>query len=215
MVKTPLAVFVTLTALGQLASAQPPDDCCYEEPPEPVSDEESPSFNMFGFTFAAGGLPIDGTDTLAMSIGLSVEHPVFKRTRVVGEYDALWLINRDLTSAMRAAASDTMVPRPEAHGTGHRTSLALRRELFGTGRRNARVFVDGELGGMLALVDQTSTGAQLVPGGFAGVRVGYDLYSRRDDSPSRTFEIGFLLRMIVLPEGHAGMTFGLGMFWGN
>lgn len=214
MVKTPLVVFVALTALGQLASAQPPDDCCYEEP-EPEPEDDSPSFNMFGFTVAAGGLPIDGTDTLAMSIGLSVEHPVFKRTRVVGEYDFLWLVDRDLTSAMRAVASDTMVPRPDAHGTGHRTSVALRRELFGGGRNRARVFIDGELGGMLALVDQTRTGAQLVPGGFAGVRVGYDLYSRSDDSPSRTFEIGLLLRMIVLAEGRAGMTFGLGMFWGN
>lgn len=213
MVKTALVVVGALVALTQLASAQPPDDdCCYEEPE--IDEDESPSFNMFGFTFAVGGLPIDGTNTRAMSIGLSVEHPVFKKTRVVGEYDFLWLVNRDMTSAMRAAYSDTMVPRPDAHGTGHRTSLGLRRELFGSGRRRARAFLDGELGGMLALVDQTATGAQLVPGGFAGVRVGYDLYSRSDDSPSRTFEVGLSLRMIVVPEG-AGLTFGLGMFWGN
>jgi hypothetical protein len=211
MVKTALVVVVALIALPQLAFAQPPDDdCCYEQP-EP--EEDSPAFNMFGFTFAAGGFPVDGTNTLAMSIGLSVEHPVFRRTRIVGEYDFLWLLDRDATTQMRAGT--TMVPRPDAHGTGHRTSIALRRELVGTGRGSARAFVDGELGGMLALVNQTSNGAQLVPGGFVGVRVGYDLYSRRDESPSRTFEVAMLLRMMVLPEGKAGMALGLGMFWGN
>jgi len=214
MVKTALVVLAALTAVAA-AHPPPPDD--YGPPPPPGDgddddddDDGSPAFNMFGFTMAIGALPIRGTDTLAMSIGLAVEHPVFTKTRVLGEYDWMWLTRRDT----RSADPDAMVPRPEDHGSGHRASLGLRRELVGKGGRRTRVFVDGELGASVALVNNNMTGVELVPAVFTGLRFGYDLYSRRDDSPSGTFETGLLLRAIALREG-IGLTFGVGMYWGN
>ena len=159
------------------------------------------AFNMFGFRMGVGALPIEGGDTLTVSLGLGVEHPVFKKTRVFGEYEWLWLTERD--------------PRmPPHHGNGHRASLGLRRELLGKGKRQLRVYLDGELGGGLALTNDTMLGVALMPDFFAGLRGGWDLYSRADDSPSRTFELELLLRAIVIREG-VGMMLGVGMLWGN
>jgi len=213
MVKTTLVVLAALTAT---ARAHPPvDDDYYEEPPPPDDgdDDDSPTFNMFGFDMGIGGMSVQGTRMLAMSIGLSTEHPVFKRTRVFGEYDWLWLMSRD-TDAQARAGTDVMVPRPEDHATGHRAGLGLRRELKGKGMGSARLFLDGELGGSVALINDNRTGVAVVPAAFAGVRVGYDLYSRSDDSPSRTFETGISMRVLVMPDG-VGAVFGIGMFWGN
>ena len=159
------------------------------------------AFNMFGFRMSAGALPIDGGDTLTISLGLGVEHPVFKKTRVFGEYEWMWLRERDPTM-------------PERHGNGHRASVGLRRELVGVGKRQLRLYVDAELGGGLALTNDEMAGFALVPAGFVGLRTGYDLYSRADDSPSRTFELELLLRAIAIRDG-AGMLIGVGMLWGN
>jgi len=159
------------------------------------------AFNMFGFRMGVGALPIDGGNTLTVSLGLGVEHPVFKNTRVFGEYEYLWLNERDPLMH-------------ERHGNGHRTSLGLRRELIGKGKRQLRLYLDGELGGGLALTNDNMMGVSFVPDGFVGLRGGYDLYSRADDSPSRTFEVELLLRAIAIREG-AGMMFGVGMLWGN
>jgi hypothetical protein len=204
MVKTPLVVVTTLAALLAHVPTSQADDADDD-------DDDSPAFNMFGFGMAVGALPVRGTDTRAMSIGLTVEHPVFRKARVVAEYDWLWLLRRD---ASTAASTTTQVPRPEEHGTGHRASLGLRRELIGKGGDSTRTFLDGEVGATVALVNDSMTGAQLVPGGFTGLRVGWDAYSRREDSPSRTFELAVLVRAIVLRDG-AGLTVGIGMLWGN
>jgi hypothetical protein len=219
MVKTAVTALV-LATLSTAAHARPVLDDDYEEPPPPEDyddgddDDDSPAFNMFGFTMGIGSLPVQGASTLAMSIGLSVEHPVFKKTRVLGEYDWMWLMRRDTRANERLASADSMVPRPEEHATGHRAGLGLRRELIGKGNYRSRLFLDGELGGSIALVNNNMTGVAVVPALFTGVRVGYDLYSGRDDSPSRTFETAILLRAIALREG-LGMMFGLGMVWGN
>ncbi len=196
MVKTALALLVVLTAT---AAAE--------------DEEGSPAFNMFGFDISMGGLPVNGADTFVVALGLSVEHPVFRKTRVVGEYSWLWVQSRD-TRALRAAPSDSMVSRPDDHGSGHRASLGLRREWIGKGGGSTRVFLDGELGASIALVNDNMVGVSVLPGVFTGLRVGWDLYSDREDSPSSTFEFALLVRATALRDGF-GASIGLGMFWGN
>lgn len=167
--------------------------------------------DLFGFRIGIGALPLSGRTTTA-SIGLGglgVEHPVFAKTRVFGEYEWLWLIPED-TRAMTGG-----VLRPERHGSGHRATVGLRRELLAKRvGRNVRMFVDGELGGGLALANDNLRGAQRLPAGEIGARLGYDMYSSNDDSPSRTFEVEILLRAVAVREG-VGMMMGMGMLWGN
>lgn len=54
----------------------------------------------------------------------------------------------------------------------------------------------------------------MLPTGFVGMRAGWDIYSRNDDSPSRTFELELMLRVLAVPDGVGVMT-GIGMAWGN
>ncbi len=199
-----LTALVALTALSPHAAAESIDD-------GDDTEDDSPTFNMFGFHGGVGALPFDGAVSRVISLGLALEHPVFTKTRVLAEYDWLWLMRLDPSTTTNP---DSSVMRPHQRGTGHRASLGLRRELFGKGRRGTRAFMDGELGVSVALVNYTMSGVDVAPAGFAGLRAGYDLYSSRDDSPSRTFEIAVLVRAIALRDG-AGMTMGIGMFWGN
>lgn len=211
MVRHLLIVLAALaTHVPDAADARPPDED-YEPPPEIETQlaDDAPAFNMFGFDMAIGVLPVDGHATVAMSIGLAVEHPVFRKTRVFGEYDWLWLSRRDDPRALEA-----MAPRPERHASGHRGGLGLRRELVAKSGRTVRFFVDGELGANVTLANDNMDGMQFAPAVFTGLRTGYDLYSRRDESPSRTFETALYLRAIAVRDG-VGFTFGVGMYWGN
>jgi hypothetical protein len=173
-------------------------------------DDSEPAFNMFGFDMSIGVQPHNGANALAMAIGLGVEHPVFKKTRVFGEYAWTWLLPREQDP--RGLLS--MAPRPERDANGHRASLGLRRELKAKESGKMRMFVDGELGGSVALMHDRMDGTEVVPAAFVGLRAGYDLYSHRDDSPSRTFETAFVLRTVATHDG-VGMVFGLAMAWGN
>jgi len=174
-----------------------------------VEPSDEPVFNMLGFRASIGALPLDGMRTTSVSLGLGVEHPVFRSTRVFGEYEWLWLF------AVSERAMDTVAARPERHGNGHRASLGLRRELVGKGLgRTVRMFLDGELGAGMALVNDNMYGVQLLPNALVGLRFGYDVYSRSDDSPSRTFEAELLVRAIAVGDG-IGMMFGVGLLWGN
>lgn len=197
-------VALVLVALAAAAEASPPEPDDYV--PEP---EDEPAFNMLGFRLSFGALPLHGARTRSLSAGLGVEHPVFTKTRVFGEYEWLWLTTVD--ERMTGGA----VVRPERHASGHRISLGLRRELLGKNLGGSvRAFVDGELGGALALANDNLTGVELIPAGFVGARLGYDMYSRSDDSPSRTFEAELLVRAIVV-EGGVGALTGIGLAWGN
>jgi hypothetical protein len=173
-------------------------------------DDDEPAFNMFGFDMSFGVQPHDGANALAVAIGLGVEHPVFKKTRVFGEYNWMWLLPRG--DDPRALTS--MSPRPERNVNGHRAALGARRELKAKESGSMRMFVDGELGGSVALVHDSMDGTEVLPAAFVGLRAGYDLYSRRDDSPSRTFETALTLRTVATHYG-VGMQFGLAMAWGN
>ncbi len=176
------------------------------------ADDDNPAFNMFGFRMSAGALPLDGgSRTTVLSVGLGVEHPVFQKTRVrmFGEYEWLWMTWLD------ERAGDSVVIRPERHGNGHRASVGLRREVLAKNlSRSVRVFLDGEVGAAVALMNDNMHGASFVPSSLIGFRFGYDVYSREDESPSRTFEAEVLVRAIVI-EGGAGAMMGMGMAWGN
>jgi len=149
---------------------------------------------MLAVDSSMGALPTETTMIRARSLGLSVEHPVFQRVRVLAGYEWLWL----------------------GEANGHRTTLGLRREVFGRGRYHSRVFVDGELGASYALVsgDERMAGVHDVPAAFAGMRMGYDLYTDRDESPSRTFELALGTRLLVVEHG-VGFALGLAVAWGN
>lgn len=171
--------------------------------------DDSPAFNMFGFRMSAGALPLDGNRSVVLSLGLGVEHPVFKKVRMFGEYEWLWINWYD------ERAMDSVVIRPAHHGNGHRASLGLRRELVGknAGRR-VRIFLDGELGANVALTTDNMHGMAFRPGSLVGLRFGYDVYSGVDSSPSRTFEAEVLVRAITVAGG-AGVMVGMGLAWGN
>jgi hypothetical protein len=200
MVKTlVLAIVISTTVAG----ASPPSDDSVEAEPD-----ASPAFNMFGFRMSAGALPLDGSRARVLSVGIGVEHPVFDKTRMFGEYEWLWVTWFD------ERAMDSVVFRPERYGNGHRTSFGVRRELTAKGSRRVRMFIDGELGANVALTNDNMSGMVLRPGGLVGLRVGYDVYSDEDDSPSRTFEAEMLVRAIVVEHG-AGAMMGIGLWWGN
>jgi hypothetical protein len=163
---------------------------------------------MLETRFAFGSMPIDdGASSLTVSLGLGVEHPVFKRTRVFGEYEWLWLASTPVDPALMAS-------EPEHNGSGHRAVLGLRRELAGKGSYATHVFVDGEVGGGLGIVNDSMFGMRMLPTGFVGMRVGWDIYSHKDDSPSRTFEMNLLVRVLAVSDGVGVMT-GIGMAWGS
>lgn len=196
-------VALTVVSLTALAAAQPP------EIDDSVEADAPRAFNMFGFRMTAGALPIDGDRATLLSIGLGVEHPVFKKTRMFGEYEWLWMTRPD------ERAMDSVVPRPGRHGAGHRASFGLRRELVAKKvSRSIRMFADGELGASVALVNDNMSGVAFVPAGVGGLRFGYDLYSSSDSSPSRTFEFEILVRAVAIQDG-IGAMLGLGMLWGN
>lgn len=176
------------------------------------ADDEDDGFNMLEMRVGFGTMPIDdGASSLTVALGLGVEHPVFKRTRVFGEYEWLWL---SFNPGNQQSGTALMDSEREHNGSGHRAVLGLRRELVGTGRHAMHAFVDGELGGGLAIVNDSMYGLEMLPTGFVGMRAGWDLYSHNDDSPSRTFELTMMLRVLAVSDGVGVMT-GLGMAWGN
>lgn len=205
MVKT-TAVIAVLLVTTALASASPLPDGDVDVDEDPG---DSPAFNMLGFRLGIGALPLAGTRTQTRSLGLGVEHPIIGKTRAFGEYEWLWLAPSD------ERAMDSVAIGPERHGTGHRALAGLRRELIaGRQRGNVRMFLDGELGGGFALASDTSRGLLVLPTGFAGLRVGYDIYSNSESSPSSMFELEVLVRAIAVGDGIGLMT-GFGVLWGN
>jgi hypothetical protein len=216
MVKHALIVLVGLTAL--VDARRPPDHDWDDGLPTvrpsagnsaDTSDDDSPAFNMFGFSFGIGMLPVDGSSMLATSLGVALEHPVFRRTRIAAEYDWLWLSSPDASRMPVGAAGHA-----EHHATGHRATLGLRRELKASGSSSIRLFLDGELGATVALAHHSMTGVELIPGAYVGVRAGADMYTSRDASASRTLETAVFMRALAVPGG-IGFTVGFGMFWGN
>jgi hypothetical protein len=197
MVKNVLLTAILLSSTTAFAQEADDDD-----------DGDDAGFNMLETRIGFGTMPIgDGASSLTVSLGLGVEHPVFKRTRVFGEYEWLWLASTPVDPALMAS-------EPEHNGSGHRAVLGLRRELVGKGSYAMHMFVDGEVGGGLGIVDDSMFGMRMLPTGFVGMRAGWDIYSHKDDSPSRTFEMNLLVRVLAVSDGVGVMT-GIGMAWGS
>src|SRR6476659_4678731 len=122
------------------------------------ADDDDPGFNMLGTRVGFGTMPIEGASTLTVSLGLGVEHPVFKKTRVFGEYEWMWLTPQPTADDYYA-----MVKPPERHATGQRAALGLRREIVGGGGHNMHAFLDGELGGGMVLANDNMRGLMTLP----------------------------------------------------
>jgi hypothetical protein len=158
-----------------------------------------------GFAIGYGDLPVHAQDTRATSVGLGVEHPVLGATRVFATWEWLWLSDGDPAQAMATG-------RDLVNGSGQRVNLGLRRALIVGGDGTLRYFFDGELGGGAMLASDDTMGTHVVGDGLVGVRVGFDL--RDGNSSSRVFEGDLHANLIVVPHDY-GVTFGIGMAWGD
>ena len=165
-------------------------------PPEDPSGD--PPVKL-GTRFSIGRTAYEDSSRTEMSIGLDVEHPVFRHTRVLAEYEWMWLLGGDMQ-------------HPERVADGQRIQVGLRTELGHRGKRAIRFFADGELGAGVALLNDSMTGFAATPTGFAGLRGGYSLAAGNRRSPSVHFEAEVSLRIVVLPEGAGGLV-GVGMLW--
>ncbi len=177
-------VLVLALALGSLAHADPERD----------------DRNLFGFRIGLGMLPLDHESVTTASIGLGVEHPVWRSWRVFGDYEWLWLMR---------SHTDTM---PGLHGDGQRVMVGVRHALAEKQlMREVALYVDGELGGGFALVADNFAGVRALPSALAGVRVGWKLAGHRT-SESKELDAELLVRAVAIPGG-VGMTGGVGFLW--
>ena len=200
MVVKPLVVAGTLAGLAGLAGLAAAEPVLVaEDPPEATSS----AISRFGYRLGAGSLPLDGRSMFVFSVGVGVEHPLAGRTRVLAEYEWLWLERRDPAGRMS----------PPDYGDGHRLHLGLRHVLADKQLRTIRLWIDGELGGGVALVTDNLSGVRTVPDGFAGLRFGYDLRVTTR-SPSHVFAAELLVRAIAIDRG-VGVMGGVGMSWGD
>lgn len=162
------------------------------------ADEHEPQ-SMFGLRITLGALPLAPQQQVMIGeLGLSVEHPLCGKLRAFGEYGFQYLSTGDDKTSHDI-------------GTGHAVRIGLRRALAATTwKRSMRFYIDGEVGGGVALTDDTINGARVLPHALAGLRFGYDLFLER----KQTFEAELLIRAIAIDRG-AGFTFGVGMAWGS
>jgi hypothetical protein len=160
------------------------------------ADDRAPQA-LFGLRISLGELPLAPQPLDVGELGLAVEHPLAYKLRAYGEYEFLFL------SSQGAMGHDV--------GTGHVARIGLRRTLAAATVKHAvRFYIDGELGGGVALTDDTLAGARVLPHAIAGLRFGYDLVM----APKKTFEAELLLRAIAIDRG-VGYTFGVGLAFGG
>lgn len=174
-----------------------------QSPPPPTPVTPSDAVDKLGFHAGLGPLPHGGQSFLAGVLGLGIEHQLVGHWRILGEYEWLWLDGR--SSSMTS----------ELFGTGHRAHLGLRRRLVSSPRLGKRFdfFVDAELGGGLAIASLPDA-VDVIPHGFAGLRLGYDLLAKDPTPSSRVFEVELGLRLVGSRDGLGG-TFGVGLLWGD
>ena len=155
---------------------------------------------MFGFRFGAGVIPLEHRQAATLSLGLSAEHQIAPRWRVLGEYEWVWL-GHDATGTM-----------PELRGDGSRAHVGVRRRLGEKRWYEMAIYADADLGIGFMLANDNMTGMQALPDAFAGVHVGYAERTFRHASPSKAFEADLFVRVLALTDG-AGFVGGMGMAW--
>ncbi len=159
-----------------------------------------------GFRVGYGPMSFAHRSVSATSIEIGVEHPVFGNTRVFGEWEWMWLSERDPDQAMA-------IGREPTHGSGQRVSAGLRHALIAKSHHEMAWYLDGELGGGAMLASEDTLGTHAVPTGIVGMRLGFDF--RNGDSTSRVFETEILVRALVTPRDGTGLLVGVGMLWGD
>jgi hypothetical protein len=196
-----LRSLVIVCALASTAGANP-------DPDEQIPDEPPTHQRLFGFRLGGGMQPYDGRELTTMSVALAVEHRVYGKWRVAGEYEYLWIGEHD-TEPENSKVTD---------GNGHRTNLLIRRALMETGKigGHIRFYADVELGGGFLLASEPMAGTIAKPHAFAGVRLGYSFIKLKADTrASAVWEPEVLFRVIAMPNQQAGYFFGIGMSWGD
>jgi hypothetical protein len=168
-------------------------------PVELVEQAPRDTHSLLGFALSLGAVPVDHRLALTYSIGLSIEHPVFRKWRVFGDYEWMWL---------ERVRGDVM---PIEHGDGQRVQVGVRRRLAAKAWHELDWFIDGELGGGFTLASDNVLGVIALPDALAGVRFGYDLHDKQR-SDSQLFVCEFVLRALGVPTG-AGMTFAFAASW--
>ncbi len=176
------------------------DHRAHAQPIAVTASEPRDDRNLFGFRIGLGMLPLDHESVTTASIGLGVEHPVWRSWRVFGDYEWLWLVR---------SHTDTM---PGVQGDGQRVLVGVRytladKQLF----RELAVYVDGELGGGFALVHDDLAGVHALPSALAGLRVGWKLAGHRT-SESKELDSELVVRAVAIPGG-LGMMGGVGFLW--
>lgn len=208
------------------AKPPPPDDV---EPPAIVVDPDPPReppicilpyypptrrdtrddvTSLLGFHIGFGQLPIGSARLQTTALGLSVEHRLHGRWRVLGAYEYVWLGTRD-SEPDKVLVMD---------GTAHRVQLGLRRTLVASKPKlggTTRFYADVELGGGVLLGSEPMTGTIVQPLGFAGVRLGYTFMNMHPGSrASIAWEPEILIRGFAVDEGYGGLL-AVGMTWGD
>lgn len=176
-----------------------------QSPPPPPEPTPSDAIDKFGFHWAIGPRP-HGDDALFEGVfGLGIEHQLVGHWRIFGEYEYLWIGER----------SDSIMSMSGVSGTGHRAQVGVRRRLASKLCVGDRfdLFVDAELGGGLAIASMPDAVA-VIPHGFAGLQLGYDLLAEGPTPLSRVFEAEIGLRLISSRDGIGG-TFSVGLQWGD
>lgn len=189
------AMFV-IAMLATLASG------AHAEPPMAIAEEPRTGWSRLGTRIGFGSVPIDGAQMTTASIAVSLDRPLVGRWRVLGEYEHVWIGERDLEAhSLQGVAS--------LANSGHRVQLGIRRRLLEKtwADRFVGVFLDGEAGGGAMLVDR-SEGALAVPHSFVGIRAGFSLEQQT------LWDYEVILRGLAVPDG-VGVLFGIGLVWGQ
>ncbi len=182
------------------------------DPPTSASDDTDDDAmpSMLGFRFGGGTAELPHGPVFEMGLGIGVEHHLFGRWRLGGEYEYLFLSDDTELMAGNERAQTSV-------GRGHRAHVLLRRRMLESRWIQGRIrfFADAELGGGMLLASVPSE-TIVAPHAFVGVRAGYDISSLGDSRGSRIWESEILVRAIAnRRDGTVGWMFGIGMNWGD
>lgn len=186
--------------------ARDPDPVLIVEPPPPPRPPRSPAEKLhtrIGLRYGGGKQPIEHRTITSMGVfQLTGDISISDHVRMFADYELL-LLDADVPFAT------------ELDGFGHRGSLGLLRELAAkrTSDRVARFDVSAEIGGG-AMLTPSAVAQRVIPHGLVGLRCGFSLHTKHEERLEPSFGFELLVRAIVVPEG-IGLTFGLGLQWGE
>lgn len=192
---------VVAALLAATTAARADIEIANDPPPPPAAPSPPGRPRPIGlfYKFGASKLPLDGQTVTALSlIGLGADVRVAGDLHAFAEYE--WLHLGTETAASTASVS----------GDGHRLDVGLAHELIGTDKGEGRLYAGAEIGGGIGWY---SLDPGPLPHAFAGIRLGFKIYS---DEPGSTGAFGFALavRAVAVRDG-VGLGFTLGLNWGD